>query len=277
MKELFLTSTVPYWILFILSFVSVGFCLWTVMTRDEDASDWKLSPKAMYCLSGVMLFVAVCLFCIVWFVHGGVLWWLAPEGSSYFSIILRTLILLVFLIVQGIAPFAYKRYMEEYFDCSLAIKSQFISLVVIVPVALIIFLLIGQLFMEEQTRNLWFYIVSGGGIALAAVYSFWRDSKSLGTGGGILYTMTSFVLCVGTLVTLLMFIVALFTAFTAMAPLVAVIGGSWFLFGSSFSKVMTSAAPPQEAFYADDGSMHYSAAARNERNYKIRSQKEKDS
>lgn len=277
MKELLLSSTVPYWILFILSFVSVGFCLKTVVDRDQPATDWKLSPKVMYCLSGVMLFVAVCLFLIVWFVHGSTLWWLAPEGSSYLSIILRTLILLVFLIMQGIAPFVYKRYMEEYFDCSLAIKSQFISLVVVVPVALIVFMLIGQLFMEEQTRNLWFYIVSCGGIAVAAVYSFWRNSKSLGTGVGILYTITSFVLCVGTLVTLLMFIVALFTAFTAMAPLVAAIGGAWFLFGSSFSKVMISSAPARQAFYADDGSLHYSAAARNDRNDKIRSQKMENS
>lgn len=241
MKELFFTSTIPYWIIFILSVGSVGFCLWTIFDKDKLPSDSRLSTKAMYSVTGVMLFVAICMILIYAFVSGGALWWLAPEGSSYLSIILRTLLLLVFLIFQGLAPFVYKRYMEDYFGCRLSIKSQFISLVVVVPVALIIFMLFGQLFMEEQNRNLWFYIVAGTGIVASAVYSFWSNSKSVGKGAGILYTVTTFVLCVGTLITLLFFIVALFAAFAAMAPLVACIGAAWFLFGSSFSKVMLKA------------------------------------
>lgn len=276
MKELFLTSTIPYWIIFILSLGSVGFSLWNIFNRDRFPSDSKMSAKAMYSVSGVMLFVALCLIFIYASVSGA-LWWLAPEGSSYLSIILRTLVLLVFLIVQGLAPFVYKRYMEEYFGCALSIKSQFISLVVVVPVALIIFMLFGQLFMEEQTRNLWFYIVAGTGIAAAAVYSFWRNSKSVGKGAGVLYTVTTFVLCVGTLITLLFFIVALFTAFSAMAPLVACIGAAWFLFGSSFSKVMTSGSPSQNHYYADDGSLHYTSGQRDMRNDQIRSQREGNS
>lgn len=272
MKELFLTSTIPYWILFILSLGSVGFCFWTILDQDRLPSDQRLSAKAMYSVSGVMLFVSVCLILIYAFVNGA-LWWLAPEGSSYFSILLHTLILLVFLISQGVAPFVYKRYMEEYFGCSLTIKSQFISLVVVVPVALIVFMLIGQLFMEEQTRNLWFYIVAGTGIVAAAVYSFWSNSKSIGKGGGILYTVTTFVLCVGTLITLLVFIVAVFTAFAAMAPLVASIFAIWFLFGSSFSKMMTSGTPSQNHYYADDGSLHYTSGQRDARNAQISSQR----
>lgn len=240
MNEFFLTSTIPYWILFILTMGSVGFCLFTIFKKDELTSDVLLSKKAMYIVSGVMLFVPICLILIYAFVRGA-LWWLAPEGSSYLSIILRTLVLLVFLIFQGLAPFVYKRYMEEYFGCPLSIKSQFISLVVVVPVALLVFMLFGQLFMEEQDRNLWFYIVAGTGIAASAVYSFWRNSKSVGAGAGILYTVTTFVLCVGTLLSLLFFIVALFSAFSAMAPLVACLFAVWFLFGSSFSKVMLKA------------------------------------
>ncbi|MDE6380619.1 MAG: hypothetical protein K2L11_09115 [Muribaculaceae bacterium] len=240
MIDFLLTSTIPYWILFILSIGSVGFCLWTIFDQDKLPSDSRLSSKAMYAVTGVMLFVAICMI-LIYASGKNALWWQAPEGASYLSILFRTFLLLVFLIFQGLAPLVYKRYMEDYFGCPLSIKSQFISLVVVVPVALIVFMLFGQLFMEEQDRNLWFYIVAGTGIVGSAVYSFWSNSKSVGKGAGILYTVTTFVLCVGTLITLLFFIVALFSAFAAMAPLVACLFAVWFLFGSSFSKVMLKA------------------------------------
>lgn len=279
MKDLFLTTTIPCWILFILSLISVGFCFLSVLDRDKLSDDRKISKKAMYSLSGLMLFVAAALIFTHIYVGGRALWWLAPEGAGYISILLHTLILLVFLIVQGIAPFAYKLYMEDYFGgIKLSIKSQFVALVIIVPVALLFFMVIGQFFMEEKARNLWFYIVSATGIGIAALYSFWSNSKAVGKAAGAIYTVTSFVLCVGTLITLLYFLVALFAAFMEMLPLVGTIGALYFLFGSSFSNLMTSGGgSSSRAYYADDGSLHYTSNHRDLRNDQIRSQREGNS
>ncbi len=275
MKEFFLTTTIPCWIIFILSLCSVGFCFWSVFDREKLSDDKKISKKAMYSISGLMLFVAISLILIYIYLGGHVLWWLVPEGASYLEILLHTFILLLFLIVQGIAPFAYKLYMEDYFGGRrLSIKIQFISLVVVVPIALILFMAIGQFFLDEKARNLWFYIVSSTGIAIAALYSFWSNSKSIGKGVGAIYTVTSFVLCVGTLITLLYFMVALFAAFMEMLPLVGTIIAISILFGKNFSSIMMSTSSSGPHYYrADDGTNFTSMSDRDNHNAQIRSQR----
>lgn len=258
-----MTSAIPYWLLFILSTVSVGYCIYQFFKYDDEK---PLSKQAMAILTGILIFVAVAIIVLYSTLGGNALWWVTGKDISFWNKLLRVIPLMIFLLLQALAPFAYKYFMIAYLDTKdITVKSQFISLIVIVPVGIIVSIITGN--------NTWFYIISGIGITVAALFTLFKHIKSVGLANGILYTITSFILCAAALVTLLYFIVAFFSLILEILPALAIIIGICIIFGKSFGNAVMRR-DDDGNYIANDGSKHSSqgnrdyhdAQSRNQRN-----------
>lgn len=268
MKDFLMTSGIPYWLLFILTVASVGYCAYIVIRNFSSEEKVKVPKGQMLAVSVALLLSAVLVIVLYATLGGGALWWVTNKEIGYWSKLLRVVPLMIYLIAQGIAPFAYMLFMAYYFGGKrLSVRSQFIAIVVIVPVALIV-----TRFFNEDTRDMWLYIIAGAGIAVAAIYSVFRNTRAVGLKSGLVYTVTSFVLCAATLITLLYFIVAFFSLILEMLPVIAVIIGVSFIFGKSFGNAMMQRDDAGN-YIAADGSKHSSQSARDVRNQRIQSRR----
>lgn len=258
-----MTSAIPYWLLFILGVVSVGYS-WFVAFRSDEGT--RIPRNMMVAVSAVMLIVALGVILFYSTLGGNALWWVTGKDIGFWDKLLRIIPLLVFLAAQAAAPFAYKMYMECYFrDSELSVKSQFISLVVIVPVALIISMFIGS-----ESRDLVFNIIAWTGLIGSAVYAATKNIGSVGVKAGIIYTVTSFVLCAATLVTLLYFVIAFISLILEMLPVIATIIAISIIFSKSYGNTVMRR-DDDGNYIAHDGSRHASRSARDMRDSQIHS------
>ena len=261
MKEFLMTSAIPYWLLFILAIASVGYCAYILLRGDDDT---PVSRNMMIAISATLLIDALAVIALYATLGGNALWWVTGKEISFWNKLLRVIPLVTFLVVQAAAPFVYRLFMESYFhEKSLSVKSQFISLVVIVPVAII-----ASLFLSET----WFYIIAGGGIVIGALYSAYKNISSVGMGSGVIFTVTSFVLCASALVTFLYFIVAFISLIFEMLPVIAIIIGCCLIFGKSFGNAVMRRDNAGN-YIANDGSKHSTQSARDSRDRQIYSRR----
>lgn len=125
MKEFFMTSAIPYWLLFLITVIPVGYSAFVTFRSDNDA---RISRNTMLTISGLLLASALSVILFYIMLGGNALWWVTGKEIGFWSKLLRVIPLSIFLLLQGAAPFAYKIFMEKYFHCdSLSVKSQFIS------------------------------------------------------------------------------------------------------------------------------------------------------
>lgn len=225
----------------------------------------------MIALSSVLILVGACVILIFAFLGGNALWWVSAGDAGYGLKLLRVLMLLLFLASEMVAPFVYKKYMESYFESPLSVKSQFITIAVIIPAAVILVYPIGGMFMSRATQDIVFYILAGAGLIGATVYTISKNIGSVGMKSGIVYTITSFLLCVSALVSLFYFFVALFMLIMEMMPLIAMGIGCLVVFSKSYGNAVMRR-DSQGNYIANDGSKHSSESARNSRDAQIRAQ-----
>lgn len=269
MREFFLTSAMPYWVLFIISIAASAGCF-LLTSRDEAGG--KTSKKTMVWVSGAMVLVAVSIIALYATLGGNALWWIHDEEIGFFSRVLLVIPLIVFLAAEMVSPFLYKSFMESYFGVdNLSIKPQFISLVVIIPVALILIYVVGSMFMGPVAREIAFYALVGAGIAGAIIYSLKKNIVSAGSKGGLIYTVTSFILCAAALLSVLYFFVAIISILFEMITVIAIIVGIGIVFGKSFGNSVMRR-DNDGNYIANDGSKHSSASARDSRDSQIRAQ-----
>lgn len=272
MKEFFTTSAIPYWTLFTISLGASAFCL---LSSSRDESDGKLSKNIMFGVSGSMLLVALSVIVLYATLGGNAMWWIHDKEIGYLTRVLMVIPLIAFLAAEVMSPFLYKKFMQSYFGVEeLSVKPQFISLVVIIPAALILIYGIGSMFMSPTARAIAFYAVVGAGIIGTIIYSLKKNMGMAGSRGGILYTVTSFILCAASLLSLLYFLVAIFSLLLEMLPVIATIVGLYILFGKSYGNAVMRR-DSDGNYIANDGSKHSSASARDARDSQIRSQQNK--
>lgn len=257
MKEFFMTSAIPYWLLFFMGVASVGYSVYIAFKSDENT---PISKRTVNILAGMLLVVGVAVIVLYNALGGNALWWVTGKDIGYWAKLLRVIPLVVFLVAEVAAPFAYKLMMEACLDDkSLSVKTQFIALLVIVPVAIIVSIFAG---------NTWFYIIAGVGIVGAAVYSATSNVNSAGAKTGLAFTVVSFILCASALVTLLYMIVAFFSLILEMLPVIATIIGVCIIFGKSYGNAVMRRDNAGN-YIANDGSKHSSEGARNYRDAQI--------
>ena len=261
MKEFLLSSTLPYWLLFILGVSSVGYSLYITFKSDEDT---PISKQTADLLMGVLLFVGLAVIVFYNTLGGNALWWITGKEIGYVAKLLRVIPLVVFLAAELAAPFAYKLLMETYLDDkSLSIKPQFLALVVIVPVAILVSIFAG---------NIWFYIIAGVGVIGGVLYTASRNVNSAGAKTGLVFTIVSFILCASALVTLLYLIVAFFSLIFEMLPVIACIIGACMIFGKSYGNAVMRR-DDDGNYIANDGSKHSSQSSRDARDQQIHAQR----
>lgn len=272
MKEFFTTSPLPYWALFIISLGANVLCF---MLTSRDEAKGKPSRNTMLWISGAMLLVALSIIVMYATLGGNALWWIHDKEIGFFSRILLLIPLIVFLAAEVLSPFLYKYFMQSYFGVeNISIKPQFISLVVIIPTALILIYAVGGFFMEPATKEIAFYTVVGVGLIGAIVYSLRKNVISTGFKGGVLYTVTSFILCAAALLSVLYFFVALFSLILEMLTVIAIIVAAGVIFGKSFGNAVMRR-DNSGNYIASDGSKYSSASARDSRDIQIRAQQNK--
>lgn len=269
MKEFFLTSPIPYWLLFVISLGANGLCF-LLSSREKTDDKPTISKDTMLWISGAMLLAAFCIIIIYATMGGNALWWIHNEEVGYFSKVLLVVPLILFLASEILAPFLYKSFMQSYFGVEdLTVKPQFISLVVIIPGALILIYAVGSWFMGETARNIAFYAVAGVGLIGAIIYSLRKNTISAGSTGGTIYTVTSFILCAASLLSVLYFFVAIVSLILEMLPIIAIIIGIYIIFGKSYGNAVMRRDNAGN-YIANDGSKHSSASARDSRDSQIR-------
>lgn len=229
----------------------------------------------MFGVSGAMLFVALSVIVLYATLGGNAMWWIHDKEISYLTRVLMVIPLILFLAAEMLSPFLYKSFMQSYFGVDeLSVKPQFISLVVIIPVALILIYGIGGMFLSAAAKDISFYVVVGAGILVAIAYSLKKNVGMAGSKGGILYTVTSFILCAASLLSVLYFLVAIFSLLLEMLPVIATIIGLYILFGKSYGNAVMRRDSAGN-YIANDGSKHSSASARDSRDSQIRAQQNK--
>lgn len=272
MKEFLTTSAIPYWVIFILSLVANGLCF---MLTSREETKGKPSKTTMLWISGAMLVAALCIIAIYAAVGGNALWWIHDEEVGYFSRVLLVIPLIVFLAAEVLSPFLYKSFMQTYFGVEdLSVKPQFISLVVIIPAALILVYALGSLFMGPTARDIAFYTIVGVGLVGAIIYSLRKNVITAGSKGGVIYTVTSFILCAAALLSLLYFVIAIFSLILELLPIVAIAIGGYIIFGKSYGNAVMRR-DNEGNYIANDGSKYSSASARDARDSQIRAQQNK--
>ena len=261
MKEFFMTSAIPYWLLFILGVASVGYSAYITLKWDENH---PISKQTANTLTGILLFVGLSVIVLYNALGGNALWWITGKEIGYGAKLLRVIPLVVFLIAEMAAPFAYKFMMDAYLDVTtLSVKTQLIALLVIVPIAIIVSIFAG---------NTWFYIIAGVGVVGAIVYSVTSNVNSTGAKTGLVFTVVSFILCASALVTLLYLIVAFFSLILEMLPVIATIIAVGILFGKSYGNAVMRRDNAGN-YIANDGSKHSSQSSRDNRDRQIQSQR----
>lgn len=272
MKEFFTTSSLPYWVLFI---ISVGASVLCFLITSRDEAQGKPSRNVMLMISGSMLFVALSVILLYATLGGNALWWIHDKEIGFFIRVLLLIPLLLFLASEILSPFLYKSFMQSYFGVeNISIKPQFISLVVIIPAALVLIYGVGSFFMGPETKEIAFYTVVGIGLVCAIIYSLRKNVISTGFKGGILYTVTSFILCAAALLSLLYFFVAFLSLILEMLTVIAIIIGVGIIFGKSFGNSVMRR-DNDGNYIARDGSKHSSASARDSRDIQIRARQNK--
>lgn len=261
MKEFFMTSAIPYWLLFIITVISVGYSVYVAFRSDDDT---RISSNTMFAVSGLLLASALSVILFYSTLGGYALWWVTGKEIGFWSKLLRVIPLVVFLIAEMAAPFAYKFMMDAYLDVTtLSVKTQFIALLVIVPIAIIVSIFAG---------NTWFYIIAGVGVVGAIVYSATSNVNSAGAKTGIVFTVVSFILCASALVTLLYLIVAFFSLILEMLPVIATIIAVCVIFSKSYGNAVMRRDDAGN-YIANDGSKHSSQSSRDTRDRQIQSQR----
>lgn len=276
MKDFFMSSTLPYWLLFFVQIASVGYGFW-ILKKYGESEDKQIPRKQMLIVSAALLLVALAVIAFYSSLGGNALWWVTNSEIGFWGKCLRLIPLLIFLVVQAAIPFGYKLFMECCLDVKdLKVKGQFLSLVVIVPAAIIIAHVILGFFLTQGMQSLVFYLITGIGIGGTAIYSVFKNSGVLGFKTGLMYTVISFILCCATLICLLYFIVALISLIVEMAPVIATIIGVSILFGKSFGNAMLRRDNAGN-YIAADGSKHSTEGARNYRDALIHQARQNNS
>lgn len=271
MKEFFTTSAIPYWVLFV---ISLGANILCYRLASRDPEDEKISKNTMHWISGAMLFAALSVIVLYATFGGNALWWVHDKEIGYLTRVLLVIPLLLFLVAEVLSPFLYKEFMETYFEVeNLTVKPQFISLVVIVPAALILFV-VSKSFMSATASNILFYAIVAVGLVGAIVYSLKKNVGSAGSKTGVVYTVTSFILCTASLLSILYFFVALFSLILEMLPIIAIAIGIYIIFGKAYGNAVMRR-DSDGNYIANDGSKHSSASARDSRDSQIRAQRNK--
>lgn len=222
MKEFLLSTTIPYWIVF--GFVTAAGLLALMDMRKKAISKLSVQLVTLFAVAGTVLGL------VIYSVLGGnSIWWCTSDDYSFFGKILRVIPLIVFVGIQLAQVFVYKSFVEQYFQKELSIKGAFISLIVIVPASLVLYIILDIFGMEKGTRDVVFYVILGLALIAGIGWAMVRNVNSIGKMYGIVFTAVTVVMIIGGLMSLLLLITVLIALIFQVLMVVAAVFGSYYM------------------------------------------------
>lgn len=216
MKEFLSSSTIPYWIIFGLITAAGVFAL--ISMRKKEVSKSSLQLVTLLAIKGTILGL------VIYSVLGNnSIWWCISKDYNFFGKLLRVIPLIIFVGIQLAQVFVYKSLSEQYFQKELSIKGAFISLIVIVPASLVLYIVLDIFGMDKGTRDIVIYFILGFALIAGVGWAMTLNVKSIGLRYGIIFTFVTIVMIIGGLMSLLLLITALIALFFQVLMVAAVI------------------------------------------------------
>ena len=131
MKEILLTSTLPYWFVFLL--VVGGMAALLFQGRNGSKSNVPLLVSA-----GCMLAATALELLIYNTVHNNCMWWCISKEYGFWEKLFRLIPFAIFVVLQIGQIFMFKAVLEEMTGKSLSLKLLFICFVLTFPVVFVI-------------------------------------------------------------------------------------------------------------------------------------------
>lgn len=268
MKEILLTSTLPYWFVFLL--VLGGFVALLFQGRNGSKSNLPILTAA-----GCMLAATILEVLIYAIVGNNCMWWCLSKEYGFWSKLFRIIPFAVFVVLQIGQIFMFKGVLEEMMGKSLSMKLLFICFVLTFPVVFVLSVGADIFGASDDTKNsigttaFWILVIAG------LAWSLVRNIMSVGIKHGVVFTVFSAVCVVAVCLAVFVFLVALIALFFQVLITVAACGAIFFILtngmdkGSSMVDEFANRKSPGPVFRDDDGHLHHNSAARDSANRKI--------
>ena len=267
MKEFLMSTTLPFWLVFIIVAAAFGA---TLLHMKGGAKSRTLLLAA----GGCMLAATVLEIAIYSVLGGNSLWWCTSDKYGFWAKLLRLIPFALFVAFQILQVFFFKGAVEEHIGKDLSIKSTFICLLLTFPIAFVVSVASSIFGVSGDTADtvshviFWTLVLGGIGWALMS------NVRTAGWRQGAAFTAFSVVLVVAVCLAVFLFLVALFELFLQLLMVTAVVVGGIYMFGIMSKEA--SKQQPRQVFYDNDGHMHYTPGARDSANRQIAERKAGD-
>lgn len=264
MKEFLMSTTLPFWLVFII--VAAAFAATLLYMKSET------KPRTLLMTAAGCMLAATILEIVIYAVLGGnSLWWCTSDKYGFFSKLLRLVPFALFVAFQILQVYFFKGAVEEHIGKELSMKSTFICLLLTFPVALVVSIVFDMIGFTGTAGTVVMHIIFWGLVLGGIGWALMRNVRSAGWRQGAVFTAFSVVCVVAVCLAIFLFIVALLELFLQLLMVAAVIVGGLYMFGIMSKEA--SKQQPQQVFYDNDGGLHYTTTSRDNANRKIAERK----
>lgn len=275
MKEWLMTSTLPYWLMFVLVILSSGTCL-AVSANSYKSSFLKSFP--------VFILVTLLTLAVVageWYIYLNLknecLWRCISEDYGFFTKLFRSLPLFIFLFAQISQLWAYRSYVESYIDDEgLKFKGIIICALVLIPVMFVVYILLNMFGVAKETRDMIFYICLGVGFLIGISQTLYKNISVAGFFIGVIFTVVAGIIASGAVISLMLLfnvVIELFFQMLVFIGACIVIGGGLSFVNKGGGGSIAKSAPQQPIWRDEAGHLHSNAGDRDAANAKLKEKK----
>ena len=244
MKDFLSNSTIPYWIVF--GLVTAAGIIALLNMRKKTISKESVRLVTLLALTGTALGL------IIYSIMGGSsIWWCTSSDYSFFGKLVRVIPLIIFVGIQLAQVFVYKIFVGQYFQKELSIKGSFISLIIIVPATIFLYIILDLFGMGQGMKDTIFYIIICLSLIAGTGWAMTRNVQSIGKKYGMLFTAVTLIMIIGGLMSLMLLITALITLIVQVLTIVILVVGIFY----ALPKVMSPAIDIQSRTDLD-GKLH---------------------
>ena len=206
MKEFLMSTTLPFWLVFIIVAAAFGA---TLLHMKGGAKSRTLLLAA----GGCMLAATVLEIAIYSVLGGNSLWWCTSDKYGFWAKLLRLIPFALFVAFQILQVFFFKGAVEEHIGKDLSIKSTFICLLLTFPIAFVVSVASSIFGVSDDTANVVSHVIFWTLVAGGVGWALMRNVRTAGWRQGAAFTAFSVVLVVAVCLAVFLFLVALFELF----------------------------------------------------------------
>lgn len=230
MKDFLSSSTIPYWIVF--GLVTAAGIIALLNMHKNNISKESVRLVTLLALTGTIL--GLIIYSVM---GGGSIWWCTSSKYSFFGKLVRVIPLIIFVGIQLTQVFIYKIFVGLYFQKELSIKGSFLSLIVIVPASIFLYIILDLFGMGQGIRNAIFYIIICLSLIAGTGWAMTHNVRSIGKKYGMIFTAVTLIMIIGGLMSLMLLITALITLIVQVLTIVILTASIFY----ALSKVMSPA------------------------------------